>query len=435
LAFARWNHVPLDIVPAFARPVVEIQTEAPGIPTEEVKNLVTIPVENSLTGIPYLKTVRSRSVPGLSSVRLIFDSGTNLLLARQLVQERLATVSGRLSSLVRTPQILPPLSSPGRCMKIGMGRPRPTSLSNDAACAAFDRQSQMEMTVLSRWTIRPRLMAIPGVANLAIWGEKDAQLQVVVDPDRLKASNVTFDAVLQSVRDATVAGSGGFIDTTNQRLAIRQIPPLDTPEELGEIVVAWRNGAPLQIRDVASLVIDHAPPIGGAIVNSQPGLLLIVEKQPWANTLAVTRGVASAMDELRPAPRSDRLRHDRVPAVEVHRTGCLQTESFHAVGMWPCLVLFLFLAETRSAFISAIVISISLLTAVMVLFWQGGTLNTMVLAGLVIALGEVVFDAIIDFENILRRLRLNARLPSPRKPFSSCCTHPSRFAAPWCTAR
>ncbi len=270
----------------------------------------------------------------------------------------------------------------------------------------------MDLTVLARWTVRPRLMSIPGVANVAIWGEKNPQLQVVVDPDRLRANNISLDMVTQTVRDATVAGSGGFIDTANQRLAIRQIPPVYTPEELGEIVVTYRNGVPLQVRDIATVVIDHAPPIGDAIINSQPGLLLIVEKQPWANTLNVTRGVEAAMAELEPALGD--TQYDTTvfrPATFIERAvSNLSYSMLFGCGL-VIIVLFLFLAEWRSAVISAIVIPISLLTAIMILFWQGGTLNTMVLAGLVIALGEVVDDAIIDVENIIRRLRLNALLP------------------------
>ncbi len=411
------DDIPLDVFPEFAPPVVEIQTEAPGISTEEVENLVTIPIENSLTGIPFVKTVRSKSVLGLSSVRLIFDSGTDLLIARNLVQERLATVSATLPTTVRMPHILPPLSSLSRCLKIGVWKDRPAGLTDEHQIVAYDKQSQMDMTVLARWTIRPRLMAIPGVANVAIWGEKDPQLQVVVDPDRLRANNITLDAVLQTVRDATVAGSGGFIDTANQRMAIRQIPPVYTPAEMGEIVVAYRNGVPLQIRDIASVTIDHAPPIGDAIINSQPGLLLIVEKQPWANTLNVTRGVESAMSELEPALGD--TRYDTTvfrPATFIERSVDNLSHSMLVGCGLVIIILFLFLAEWRSALISVVVIPISLLTAIMILFWQGGTLNTMVLAGLVIALGEVVDDAIIDVENIIRRLRLNAKLEAPLSP-------------------
>lgn len=418
------DSVPLDVFPEFAPPLVEIQTEAPGISTEDVESLITVPIENSVNGIPFVQTVRSKSVLGLSSVRMIFDPGTNLLTARQLVQERLALVSNQLPMAARPPVILPPLSSLSRCLKIGLWS---------------DTQTQMDMTVLTQWTIRPRLMSIAGVANVAVWGEKEPQLQVVVDPDRLRASGVTLDTVMQTVRDATTVGAGGFLDTANQRLALRHIPAVYTPEQLGEIVLnaassgtppsiassniatagtastgAVSNPAPLRIKDVARVMYDYAPPIGDAIINSRPGLLLIVEKQPWANTLDVTRNVERAMEELKPAMGA--VEYDTTvfrPATFIERAINNLGKSMLLGCVLVVIVLLLFLFDWRCAAISATAIPLSLLAAVLVLYYRGGTINTMVLAGLVIALGEVVDDAIIDVENIMRRLRLNAKRDQP----------------------
>ncbi len=409
------DHIPLDVFPEFAPPLVEVQTEAPGIATEDVESLITVPIENAVNGIPYVRTVRSKSVLGLSSVRLIFEPGTDLLTARQLVQERLALAARQLPMIARLPVILPPLSSLSRCLKIGMWS---------------DTKSQMEMTVLTKWTIRPRLMAVPGVANVAVWGEKEPELRVVVDPDRLRANNLTLDRVLQTVRDATAVGAGGFVDTPNQRLALRHVPAVYSPEQLGDIVVAFRvptsapgvatgaSGTPLRIRDVATISYDHAPPIGDAIINNQPGLLLIIEKQPWANTLDVTRGVEKAMEELRPAFSG--IEYDTTifrPATFIERALSNLTHSMVAGCGLVVIVLLMFLFDWRCAVISATAIPLSLLAAVMVLAWHGGTVNTMVLAGLVIALGEVVDDAIIDVENIIRRLRLNAGADKPRNAY------------------
>ncbi len=414
------DEAPLDVFPEFAPPVVEIQTEAPGVSTEDVESLVTTPIESSLNGIPFLKVVRSKSVLGLSSVKLIFASGSDLLTARQLVQERLATVTHTLPTVARPPHILPPLSSLSRCMKIGLWKDvagDKTDSANQPRVSAAVR-AQMDMTIVARWTLRPRLMAVPGVANVAIWGQRDPQLQVVVDPDRLRAHGVTLDTVLQTVRDATSVGAGGFVDTANQRLAIRHVPPVYSPDDLGEVVVSYRNGAPLRIRDVADVVIDHPPPIGDAIINSRPGLLLIVEKQPWANTLDVTRGVESAMHGLEPALGD--IHYDTTifrPATFIERA---LTNLSHSMLLGCVLVVFvlaLFLFDWRSALISATAIPLSLIAAVMVLYWRGGTINTMVLAGLVIALGEVVDDAIIDVENIMRRLRLNRLAERPKIAF------------------
>lgn len=414
------DSVPLDVFPEFAPPLVEIQTEAPGISTEDVESLITVPIENAVNGIPFVQTVRSKSVLGLSSVRMIFEPGTDLLVARQLVQERLALAQASLPLVARPPVILPPLSSLSRCLKIGLWS---------------DTKSQMEMTTLTKWTIRPRLMGIAGVANVAVWGEKDPQLQVVVDPVRLNNHGITLDAVLQTVRDATAVGSGGFVDTPNQRLALRHVPAVYTPEQLGEIPIrsmaaqttparpganaAISSGSPLRIRDVAEVKFDYAPPIGDAIINNRPGLLLIVEKQPWANTLDVTRNVEKAMLDLKPA--MGEVQYDTTifrPATFIERSLENLGHSMLVGCVLVIVVLILFLFDWRCALISATAIPLSLIAAMLVLYYRGGTINTMVLAGLVIALGEVVDDAIIDVENIMRRLRLNATLKQPRSAFA-----------------
>ena len=407
--------VPLDVFPEFAPPLVEIQTEAPGISTEDVESLISVPIENAVNGISFVKTVRSKSVLGLSSVRLIFAGGTDLLTARQLVQERLTLVAAQLPRVARPPVILPPLSSLSRCMKIGLWS---------------ETKSQMDMTVLTKWTIRPRLMSVGGVANVAVWGEKEPQLQVIADPDRLRAYGVTLDILMQAVRDATAVGGGGFIDTPNQRLALRHVPAVYTPEQLGEMVLSYRNasttvagtstamGSPIRIRDVAEVVMDHAPPIGNAIINNQPGLLLIIEKQPWANTLDVTRGVEKAMEDLQPG--MGEVQFDTTifrPATFIERSLTNLSHSMALGCVLVIVVLLIFLFDWRCALISAMAIPLSLIAAMLVLYWRGGTVNTMVLAGLVIALGEVVDDAIIDVENIMRRLRINATLVNPKSAF------------------
>ena len=233
------DDVPLDVFPEFAPPIVEIQTEVPGMSTEEVESLVTMPIENAANGIPFVKTVRSKSVLGLSSVKLIFDEGTDLITARNLVEERLAVSASRLPSVARTPVILPPLSSLSRAMKIGL-----TSKT----------LSQMDLTVLSKWTIRPRLNSIAGVAHVAIWGDYDRQFQVLIDPDRLRAHNVTLDTVVEQ-RPLAPA------DTPTQRLAVRHVSPISEPRNLAESVVTFRDQSPLRLGDIADVVVGSPPPI------------------------------------------------------------------------------------------------------------------------------------------------------------------------------
>ena len=390
---------PVDVFPEFAPPRIEIQTEAPGLSTVEVEGLVSVPIENALVGVTGVKTLRSKSVLGLSSVLLIFREGTDLLAARALVQERLARAAAQLPAAVRPPVILAPLSSLSRVMKIGVGS---------------DTLSQMELTDVIRWTVRPRLMAVPGVANVAIWGQRDRQLQVRVDPDRLRAHNVRLDDVLRATRDAVTPSSGGFVDTPSQRLPITHATVVATADDLAEVAVVARGSNPLRLGDVAAIAEDHAPPIGDAIIDDRPGLLLIVEKQPEANTVTVTRGVEAALTALAPALRGVRVDPTIFrPASFIERAiSNLQTSL--ALGcVLVALILGLFLYDLRTAVISALAIPLSLLAAALVLRARGGTLDTMALAGLAIALGEVVDDAIIDVENIVRRLRLNAALPAP----------------------
>lgn len=394
---------PVDVFPEFAPPMVEIQTEAPGLASTEVERLVSAPIETALAGTPWLRTLRSKSVLGLSSVALIFADGTDVMAARQLVQERLTRAAPQLPALARPPVLMPPLSSTSRVLKIGVSSPT---------------LSQMALTDLVRWTLRPRLMAVPGVANVAIWGQRDRQLQVQVDPERLRLYGVRLDEVLRASGDAATLGAGGFVDTPNQRLAVNHRPAAGDAAALGQVVVAVRGGAAIRIADVAEVVEDHAPPIGDAVVDGGPGLLLVVEKQPWGNTLAVTRGIEAALAAVAPA----------LPGVEIDasifRPATFIELAIANLGralLLGCglvvLILGCFLFNLRTAAISILAIPTSLLAAVAVLHAAGAMINTMVLAGLVIALGEVVDDAIIDVENILRRLAENRRKPSPAPAF------------------
>ena len=278
LVYGFWTlrSTPLDVFPEFASPRVEVQVEAPGLSTEEVENLITLPLENALNGLPWMDTIRSKTVLGLSSVVLIFQEGTDLIRVRPLVQERLALVVPTLPAVVRPPVILSPLSSTSRALKIGL---------------SSKTLSRLELTDLALWEIRPRLRAIPGVANVAIWGQRDRQYQVLVDPRRLHANGISLNAVIQATRDATLVTGGGFIETPNQQLPIRQLSPVASPDDLAQTVVSFTNQVPIRLGDVTRVVESHPPPIGDAIINDVPGLLLIVEKQPWGNTLDVTRKV------------------------------------------------------------------------------------------------------------------------------------------------
>lgn len=394
---------PLDVFPEFAPIKVEIQTEAPGLSTEEVESLVTIPLENALNGTPDLEVLRSKSVLGLSSVVMLFKEGADLERARQHVQERVTLEATRLPSVARPPIILQPLSSLSRALKINL---------------SSETLNQMDLTDLTLWTIRPKLMGVQGVANVAIWGQRSKQFQVLVDPNRLRAHGVTLDQVVRAAGDATVLESGGFIDTANQRIAVRHREAVYDPEDLERTVVDFRGGAPIRLRDVAQVKIGFAPPIGDAVVNDKPGLMLIVEKTPEGNTLEVTRKLEEALELLKPAmPGVVVDTHLFRPATFIEMAIRNLTHALLIGGALVVVILLAFLRDRRTAFISLSAIPLSLVAAVAVLTATGVTLNTMVIAGLVIALGAVVDDAIIDVENIVRRLKLNREAGNPVSNF------------------
>src|SRR6478609_7144828 len=257
-------------------------------------------------------------------------------------------------------------------------------------------------------------MSIPGVANVAIWGQRDLQYQVLVDPDRLRLNAVTLDTVVRSVTDAAAVGAGGFVDMPNQRIAVRHRSPIDSPADLARTTVAFRNGAPLRLGDIAEVAEGFPPPIGDAVINDGPGLLLIVEKQPTGNTLEVTRAVEAALEDLRPGLAGVELDPTIFrPATFIERSLENLREAMLVGCILVVLILVTFLFDWRTALISLTAIPLSLMAATIVLVYMGATINTMVLAGLVIAMGEVVDDAIIDVENIVRRLRLNRASGNP----------------------
>jgi len=403
MVVAAWRTLrttPLDVFPEFAPPIVEIQTEAPGLSTSEVESLITVPLEAALTGIPGLTTVRSKSVLGLSSVVLVLQHGSEVMAARQIVQERVTRAAAQLPAVARPPVMLSPLSSLSRVMKIGV---------------TSQKLSQIELTTLAKWTMRPRMMAVSGVANVAIWGQRDRQLQVLVDPERLRASGVSIDQVISGAGDGVSLQPGGFLDTPNQRFPVTHAPAVRSIKDLESIVVSSRNGAALRIGDVATVVEGSPPPIGDAVINGGAGLLLIVEKQLGANTLQVTQDVERVLADLKPALQDvnvDPTIFRPATFIEMSLTNLNRALLLGCVLV--IVVLLVFLADWRTALISSVAIPLSLLAAGLLLHYRGGTLDTMVLAGLVIALGEVVDDAIIDVENIVRRLRLNRELAKPR---------------------
>lgn len=394
----------VDVLPEFTPPYVEVQTEALGLSAEEVEELVTVPLEaDLLNGVAFLKEIRSQSITGLSSIVMVFDPGTDIFRARQVVAERL-TQAHALPNVSKPPAMLQPLSTENRIMMVGLR-------SND--------QSLIDMSVLARWTIRPRLMGVPGVANVAIWGQRERQLQVLVDPEQLNQQGVSLDALIRSTGnalwvspltflEASTPGTGGFIDTPNQRIGIQHISPIRTAEDLSRVTVVDRDGEATDLRlgDVATVVEDHQPLIGDAVVNDGQGLMLVIEKFPGVNALEVTRNVDAALEAMKPG----------LSGIEIDATLFRPANFIEAsignvalallIGfVLIALMLGAFLFDWRAALISLVTIPLSIAVAALVLHLSGASLNAMILAGLIVAIGVVVDDAAGSVESVLHRLR------------------------------
>jgi len=400
--FTQFRGMPVDVLPEFSPPYVEIQTEALGLSAEEVEQMITVPMEQDLlAGVAWLDVIRSESVPGLSSVLVYFEPGTDIYRARQMVTERMAQAAVGLPHVSQPPTMIQPLSSQSRFMVVGL---------------SSQELSLIEMSVLARWTIAPQLMGVPGVAHVAIWGNRDRQLQVQVDPEQLQEAGITLDQVVSttgnalwvsplSFLEASTPGTGGFIDTPNQRLNVWHVLPISSAEDLAKVPV---EGTSLLLGDVAKVVEDHPLLIGDALINENPNVLLVIEKLPGVNTLEVTRNVEAELASLQPGMPG--ILFDATlfrPATFLEMALANLGRTLVIAALLVALVLGIFLYGWRTALISLVAIVVSLFAALFVLYLRGGTLNAMVLAGLVIALGLVIDDAIVDVERITQRLRQN----------------------------
>jgi Cu/Ag efflux pump CusA len=402
IGVVKLRDAPVDVLPEFAPPTVEVQTEALGLSAPEVEQFITVPMEQDLlNGIAFLKDIRSESVPGLSRILMVFEPGTDLYLARQVVAERL-TQAHALPQVSKPPQMLQPISSTSRVMMIGVS-------SKDV--------SPIEMSVLARWTIVPRLLGVPGVANVAVWGQRDRQLQVQVDPARLEQKNVSLLQVMTTTAnalwvsplsfvEASTPGTGGFIDTANQRLSVQHLSPIKTAKELAEVPVEGASGRGLRLSDVANVVEDHQPLIGDAGTGDGPGLILVVQKFPGASVLDVTRGVEDAIDAMRPGMQGiefDTSLYRRATYVEQSLYDIRNMLIASAALMLLALAALVF--RWRRVLIVALAIPLSLVAAALVLDALGKTMNALVFAGLLAGLAFVVDEAVIDSDAVARQLR------------------------------
>jgi CzcA family heavy metal efflux pump len=391
----------LDIFPEFSPKQVIIQTEAPGLSSEQVEVLVTQQIETSISGLIGMKSVRSESIQGLSIVTAIFNENTDVYRNRQLISERLTTLAGVLPPGI-TPVAVPLSSSSATVLTIGLSK--------------GDQPDLMALRSLVDWTIVPRLKSVPGVADVNVFGGDIQQLQIQVDPLQLHRFNLTLEDIIDAASKAGNIQGGGFIENENQRFTLQMAGQPLTPEQFGKILVKREQGRNVTLGEAAAISYAPEPPIGAAQIMGKPGIVMMVIGQYGANTLSVSRQVEQTLQEFEPIFKKQGINfysHLFRPADYIERS--LSNLSGHLLigGLFVVVILYLFLFNFRTAFISALAIPVSLVGAVIVLLESGVNLNIMVLGGLAIALGEVVDDAIIDTENIFRRLRENRLLAKP----------------------
>ena len=390
----------LDVFPEFSPTQVVIQTESPGLSSSLVEQLVTQPIETTLSGTVGVESMRSQSIPGLSIITIIFNDDTDIYRNRQVVAERLATISSLLPKNI-IPNITPLASSASTVLGMGV---------------TSDKRTLMEQRTFVDWTIRPHIMAVPGVADVNVLGGDVGQYQILVDPSKLIRYHLSIQEVLAATARVTGVRGAGYIENNNQRILINTEGQAKNISQLGQMPILHQDGQTVRLRDIGQVIEGAAPAISAAAINGKEGVYFSVQSQLGANTKAVTEAVEKAMRELAPEFESQKINFYPAlfrPAnfIETAIDG-VKTDILIGSAL-VVAVLFLFLFNVRTAFISATAIPLSLLTATIVLGYFGMGLNIMVLGGLAIALGEVVDDAIIDTENIFRRLRENRLLNHP----------------------
>ncbi|MEG3938520.1 MULTISPECIES: efflux RND transporter permease subunit [unclassified Microcoleus] len=401
--------MPLDVFPNFAPPQVEIQTEAPGLAPEEVESLITLPIESAVNGTPGVETVRSSSAVGISVVKVIFKANTNIYQARQFVAERLQQTRSKLPQGIEEPQISP-ISSP-----IG------TILMYAFTIKAEENQPKtdlMEVRRLVDRNVTNRLLAVQGISQVIAYGGDVREYQVLVDPVKLTALNISLEEVTKAAEQSNTNASGGFLITPDREEIIRGVGRIETIQELAESVVISRNGKPIKLRDVAEVKLGAALARGDGSINGQRGVILLVNKQPQIDTPTVTRAVEKAMEEVQAGLPKD---------VKVEVT--FRQESFIDSAIENVLnslrdgiiivsiIMLMFLMNWRTTVITLSAIPLSVLIGMLILSWFGEGINTMTLGGLAVAIGSVVDDSIVDMENCYRGLRKNQIDGKPKEDF------------------
>jgi len=393
LSFAALLGARFDVFPDFAPPHVLVQAEAPGLDAQQVEALVTRPLEGLLAGTQDVEAVRSTSSQGLSAIQVVFDRRGDPYRQRQVIMERLAEAAGILPPGVGPPLLSPLSSSMEYLVHFGF---------------TSDRLTPVQLRGLVRWVIEPQILAVPGVAQVQLFGGAERERQVLVDPQKLLADGLTLEDVFGATRRATELIGGGYMETPSQRIVLRAQAPGATPQALSQAVLAVRDGLPIRLGDVAAVRDAAAPRFGDAIIGDQPGILVETSTQYGANTLTVTRALEQRLDQLAPQLRKEGVIYHPAllrPASFIETALSRLRASLLIGAVLVVILLLVMLRDWRGALISFSSIPLSLLATVWILEMFGLSLNTMSIGGLVVALGVVVDDAVIDVENITRRRR------------------------------
>lgn len=401
-SFASIN-TPVDVLPEFAPPQVIIQTHAPGYAAEEVEALVTIPLESALNGIANIRTIRSNSIEGLSFVTVVFEWGHDVYRARQLVAEKTQQVSKSFPASIKTP-LLSPITSPIGFTYFFALTSKSTSL--------------MELRSYTDWEIKNKLLAIPGVASVLVYGGDLKQYQILVNPNKLKQYDLSLSQIVDAANEANAIVGGGYLLDSEKEYLIRGIGKIKSIEELGDSVITEKDGIPIYLKDVAKVKLGAAFKRSYGSVNGKQAVYVIVNKQPWINTVQLSKKIESALNDIKKTLPEDvkvTKTFNQADFVNVSIRNILS--SILQGSILVIIVLFMFLGNWRTSFISLVAIPLSIIIAILILKAFGQTINGMTLGGLAVAVGEIVDDAIIDVENIYKRLRENKLSSSPKPVF------------------
>ncbi|MCP2730277.1 efflux RND transporter permease subunit [Limnofasciculus baicalensis] len=392
--------MPLDVFPSFAPPQVEIQTEAVGLAPEEVESLVTLPIESAINGTPGVTNVRSSSAAGISVVKVIFNWDTDIYQARQLITERLQQAQNKLPEGIETPQISPISSPVGTVLQYAF---------------TSETTSLMEVRRIVDWQVTNRLLAVPGVSQVVAYGGDTRQYQVLVNPAKLQAYNLSLDTVTEAVAAANINAPGGYLITPDREKLIRGIGRIESVEDLEKSVITARNSTPVKLTDVAEVKIGAAIKRGDGSFNGEKAIIVMINKQPQADTPTVTRALVAAMAEIKAGLPKD-IKVTATFRQENYIDSSLENvkEALLEGSIIVAIILIPFLMNWRNLAICLTALPLSLLIGVLLLNWLGQGLNTMTLGGLAVAIGSAVDDAIVDAENVYRCLRENKYSPQPR---------------------